>query len=84
MVMHLFILYLSVNILLTVTLSCFNLSLTMVKMVVPEREQRQRLRDLAIFYPINGNLVETLATLPVKKVRAQLNLNSQLNFQQLS
>ncbi|KAG0609073.1 hypothetical protein M758_8G155300 [Ceratodon purpureus] len=34
---------------------------------VREREQRQRLRDLAIFERINGNVARTSATLAVKK-----------------
>ncbi|KAG0601030.1 hypothetical protein M758_11G078700 [Ceratodon purpureus] len=34
---------------------------------VREREQRQRLRDLAIFERINGNMARTSATLAVKK-----------------
>lgn len=37
-------------------------------MAAREREQRQRLRDLAIFERINGNVARTSATLAVKKV----------------
>ena len=36
---------------------------------VREREQRQRLRDLALFERINGNPAKTSAELAVKKVK---------------
>jgi hypothetical protein len=39
-----------------------------LELAVREREQRQRLRDLAIFERINGNVARTSATLAVKKV----------------
>jgi hypothetical protein len=39
-----------------------------LELAVREREQRQRLRDLAIFERINGNVARTSANLAVKKV----------------
>lgn len=44
------------------------MSVVFVGMTVREREQRQRLRDLAIFERINGNTAKTSADLAVKKV----------------
>lgn len=48
------------------------MSAYLVKLVVftaREREQRERLRDLAIFERLNGNVARTSAALAVKKVR---------------
>jgi hypothetical protein len=39
-----------------------------------EREQRERLRDLAVFERVNGNISKTSAELAVKKVKHDTNL----------